>query len=145
MHNKIVTELLHRDLTEKVIGIFFDVYNELGCGFLEEVYAKAMAVALEQAGCTVRREVSLQVWFRGENIGQFFADMIVNEVVILEFKAARSIDVAFEKQLLNYLRGTDLQVGLLLNFGTKPEFRRLAFENSRKIRVYPRASAAKKS
>ena len=137
-------ELKHSELTEKIIGVFFDVYNELGHGFLEAVYAEAMALALGTAGLEVRREVEIPVWFRGKLIGDFRADLVVEEAVILELKAVRAIDQAFEKQLLNYLRATDFEIGLILNFGQKPEFRRLVFENTRKkIRVHPRKSAAR--
>jgi GxxExxY protein len=83
------------------------------------------------------------VWFRTRRVGDFKADMLADDKVLLELKAARAIDLAHEKQLLNYLRATDIEVGLLLNFGNKPEFRRLVFENERKkIRVDPRKSAA---
>jgi len=133
----------HRDLTEKIIGVFYAVYNELGHGFLESVYEQALALALVQAGLNVQRQVPVVVWFRGQKIGDFRADMLVEGLVLLELKAARTIDQAHEKQLLNYLRATDVEVGLLLNFGIRPEFRRLVFENERKkIRVDPRESAA---
>jgi GxxExxY protein len=137
--------LKHRDLTEKIIGVFYDVYNELGHGFLENVYEQALAIALVQAGLSVERQVAVSVWFRGQQIGDFRADMLVDRNVLLELKAARTIDQAHEKQLLNYLRATDIEVGLLLNFGVTPQFRRLVYENERKkIRVDPRESAAKK-
>jgi len=133
----------HRDLTEKIIGVFYAVYNELGHGFLESVHEQALALALVQAGLNVQRQVPVVVWFRGQKIGDFRADMLVEGLVLLELKAARTIDQAHEKQLLNYLRATDVEVGLLLNFGIRPEFRRLVFENERKkIRVDPRESAA---
>ena len=135
--------LKHRELTEKIIGVFYDVYNELGHGFLESIYEQALAIALVQAGMKVERQVAVSVWFRGQQIGDFRADMRVDGKVLLELKAARAIDEAHEKQLLNYLRATDIEVGLLLNFGVKPQFRRLAYENERKkIRVDPRESAA---
>jgi GxxExxY protein len=137
-------DLQHRELTEKIIGLFYDVYNELGFGFLESVYEEAMAIALTDAGLKIQRQYPVPVWFRGRQVGDFKADLLVEGKIILELKAARSMDLAYEKQLLNYLRGTQLEVGLLLNFGPKAEFRRLAFSNERKsIRVYPRASAAK--
>jgi GxxExxY protein len=137
-------DLQHRELTEKIIGLFYDVYNELGFGFLESVYEEAMGIALTDAGLKIQRQYPVPVWFRGRQIGDFKADLLVEEKIILELKAARSMDLAYEKQLLNYLRGTRLEVGLLLNFGPRAEFRRLAFSNERKsIRVYPRASAAK--
>ncbi len=135
--------LKHRELTEKIIGVFYDVYNELGHGFLESVYEEAMAVALPQGGLRVERQVPLRVTFRGIVIGDFRADLLVEDSVLLELKAARDIDPAHEAQLLNYLRATEIEVGLLLNFGPKPQFKRLVFENSRKeIRVHPRPSAA---
>lgn len=130
--------LKSRGLTEKIIGIFYEVYNELGFGFLEAVYEQAMSIALEQSGFKVQRQAPIPVWFRGCKIADYKADILVENEVLLELKAARSIDAAFEKQILNYLRATDVEVGLLLNFGHKPEFRRLVFENKRKIRVNPR-------
>jgi len=115
--------LKHRELTEKIIGSFYDVYNELGHGFLESVYQQALTVALNAAGMKVEREVPISVRFRGHTVGDFRADLLVEGCVLLELKAARSIDQAHEKQLLNYLRATDVEVGLLLNFGVKPQFR----------------------
>jgi GxxExxY protein len=136
-------KLKHHELTEKIIGIFYDVYNELGHGFLESVYEQALALALAQAGMRVERQVPVSAWFRGQQVGDFRADGLVDGKVLLELKAARSIDQAHEKQLLNYLRATDIEVGLLLNFGVTPQFRRLVYENERKkIRVDPRESAA---
>ena len=136
--------LKHHELTEKIIGVFYDVYNELGHGFLESVYEQALAFALVQAGMRVERQVPVSVWFRGQQIGDFRADLLVEGKVLLELKAARTIDQAHEKQLLNYLRATDIEVGLLLNFGVTPQFRRLVYENERKkIRVDPRESAAR--
>jgi GxxExxY protein len=91
-----------------------------------------MEIALTQAGLKVARQVPVEVWFRGHKVGMFFADVVVNDLVILELKSARAIDPSFEVQLLNYLRATRIEVGLLLNFGPKPEFKRLAFDNDRK-------------
>jgi len=136
-----LANLKHRELTEKIIGAFYDVYNELGHGFLESVYEKALAIA--QAGMKVEQQVPVSVWFRGQQVGDFRADMLIDRNVLLELKAARTIEQAHEKQLLNYLRATDIEVGLLLNFGINPQFRRLVYENERKkIRVNPRESAA---
>ncbi|MGB6476894.1 MAG: GxxExxY protein [Candidatus Sulfotelmatobacter sp.] len=130
-------------MTEKIIGVFYDVYNELGHGFLESVYEQALAVAFLEAGMKAERQVAVSVWFRGQRVGVFCADMLVEEKVLIELKASRTIEQAHEKQLLNYLRATDIEVGLLLNFGAKAQFRRLAYENERKkIRVDPRESAA---
>jgi GxxExxY protein len=124
--------LKHSELTEKIIGIFYDVYNELGHGFLESTYAEALSVALEESGLTTAREVPVPVWFRGRKVGQYFADLIVGGVVLLELKAARTLESAHEAQLLHYLRATEVEVGLLLNFGQRPQFRRLLFDNERK-------------
>jgi GxxExxY protein len=124
--------LEHRELTEQIIGIFYEVYNELGPGFLESVYAKAMAVALQQAGLTVEREKPIAVHFRNTLVGDFWADIVVNGQAICELKASPSIHRVYEAQLLNYLRASDIEVGLLLNFGPKPQSRRLAFSNARK-------------
>jgi len=126
------TDLKYKEVTAKIIGVFYDVYNELGCGFVEAVYVKAMVMALRQAGLKVETNVAVPVSFRGEVIAEFFADIFVEQVVLLELKAVQSFAPAHEAQLLNYLRATPIEVGLLLNFGPKPEFKRMAFENSRK-------------
>ena len=126
------SQLLHRDLTQRIIGVFFDVYNELGPGFLESVYQQAMALALEDAGLAVEREVALEVRFRGRTVGSFRADLVVQRLVVLELKAGRRFEEAHERQLLNYLRATGVEVGLLVNFGPRPTFRRLVYRNDRK-------------
>ena len=138
-----VCTLKHSGLTDRVIGIFYDVYNELGHGFLESTYAEAMIVALETAGLHVNREYPIPVWFRGKKIGQYFADLLVEGTLILELKAGRALEKAREAQLLHYLRATHIEVGLLLNFGIRPQFRRLLFDNERKkIRENPCESVA---
>ena len=124
--------LKHKELTETIIGVFFEVYNELGHGFLESVYEKAFEVALITKGLDVKRQIQVPVWFRQQKVGDFTADVLVNQSVVLELKAARALDSSHEAQLLNYLRATEIEVGLLFNFGVKPEFKRLAFDNSRK-------------
>ena len=132
MKNEI--DLKHRDLTQKVIGVFFEVYNELGHGFLESVYQKSFELALSSKGLKVDRKIQIPVWFRGEKVGDFEADILVEDCLLLELKGVRTLDRAHEAQLLNYLRATDVEVGMLFNFGVKPEFKRLAFDNSRKRR-----------
>ncbi|MGA1986733.1 MAG: GxxExxY protein [Candidatus Sulfotelmatobacter sp.] len=144
--NATTSALKHSELTDKIIGVFYDVYNELGHGFLESTYAEAMVMALEESGLRSAREVSVPVWFRGRKVGQYYADMVVEGVVLLELKAARTLESAHEAQLLHYLRATEAEVGLLLNFGLRPQFRRLVFDNNRKkIRENPRESVAKVS
>ncbi|MGB0010769.1 MAG: GxxExxY protein [Candidatus Sulfotelmatobacter sp.] len=135
------SRLKHSALSEKIIG---DVYNELGHGFLESTYAEAMLMALEESGLSAAREVPVPVWFRGRKVGQYFADLIVEDVVLLELKASRILESAHEAQLLHYLRATNVEVGLLLNFGLRPQFRRLLFDNERKkIRENPCESVAR--
>ena len=124
--------LKHKELTETIIGVFLEVYNELGHGFLESVYERAFQVALTAKGLDVKCQIEVPVWFRGQKVGDFTADVLVERAVLLELKAARALDSAHEAQLLNYLRATEIEVGLLFNFGIKPEFKRLAFDNSRK-------------
>ena len=124
----------HSQVTQEVIGVFFAVYNELGPGFLESVYVESLAIALSQVGLSVERERPLTVRFRGEVVGEFRADLIVGEVVLVEAKACRTLNSLHEAQTLNYLRATSLEVGLLVNFGSRPQFRRLIYDNPRKNR-----------
>jgi GxxExxY protein len=126
-------EIKHKELTRKIIGVFFEVYNELGHGFLESVYQKSLGLALKSAGLNVCWPISIPVWFRGQQVGQFEGDMLVERTVLLELKAVRALDGSHQAQLLNYLRATDIEVGLLLNFGVRPEFKRLLFDNPRKL------------
>ena len=110
----------HAELTERVIGVFYEVYNELGYGFLESVYRKSMQLALMKNGLSVQAEAPIAVFFRGENVGDFRADLVVEGCILLELKTAETIVAAHEAQVLNYLRSTTLELGLLLNFGPKP-------------------------
>ncbi len=127
--------LKHGELTEKILGVFYEVYNELGCGFLEGVYESALSIALTAAGVKIERQVPIPVWFRKIQVGDYRADIVVERVVIVEIKAARALDVTHEAQLLNYLRATSVEIGLLLNFGPQPQFKRLVFDNSRKLNL----------
>jgi GxxExxY protein len=128
-------ELLHQELTDVIIKTFYEVYNELGYGFLERVYQNSMFLELKSKGFKVEAQKKIQVYYKGIEVGQYYADLIVEDLIILELKAADCIVKEFENQILNYLKGTNCEVGLLLNFGTKPEFRRKIFENNRKVRV----------
>lgn len=125
--------LRHKDLTGKIIGVFFEVYNELGHGFIESVYERSLEVALSSVGIKVCRKIEIPVRFRGLRVGDFEADMLVEDCVLLELKAVRALDSAHEAQLLNYLRATEIELDLLLNFGLKPQFKRMVFDNSRKV------------
>jgi GxxExxY protein len=124
----------HARLTEAIIAAFYDVCNELGGGFLESVYKEALAVTMTECGLRFEREPRILVYFRGHPVGTFRPDFIVEGAVIIEAKAARAIDPAHEAQLLNYLSATDKEIGLLLNFGAKAQFKRFAFSNDRKRR-----------
>jgi GxxExxY protein len=137
------SKLLHSELTEKILGVYYEVYNEIGHGFLESVYNNCMCLALTKVGMSFRRGFPVPVYFRGQDVGQFKADLVVDGSVLIELKAVQNLDRTHEAQIMNYLRATELEVGLLLNFGSpKPQFRRIIFENSnKKIRVYPRKSA----
>ena len=122
----------HSDLTEKILGGFYAVYSTLGYGFLENIYIKALIIELKKRGLSVRDELPIHVYYEGQLIGEYFADLVVNESVILEIKATKSLATEHEAQLLNYLKATPYEVGLLLNFGPKPETKRRSFDNSRK-------------
>jgi GxxExxY protein len=125
-------DLKHGSITDQILRVFFDVYNELGHGFLESVYHRSLALALESIGLNIASKVAIPVWFRGNKVGRFEADILVEGCVLLELKAVRALDSSHRAQLLNYLRATDIEVGLLLNFGERPEFKRLVFENLKK-------------
>jgi GxxExxY protein len=105
---------------------------KLGYGFLEKVYQNSMYLELKSRGFIVESQKQIKVYYKSQEVGEYYADLVINGLVILELKAAEVIVEEFESQLINYLRGTDKEVGLLLNFGKKPEFRRKVFENSRK-------------
>lgn len=130
--NYFVFKGLHHELTEAIIGLFFDVYNSLGYGFLEKVYENALSIALRRAGFQVVQQQAIQVYFQGEVVGSYVADLIVNRKIILEIKVVKKIGDAHIAQLDNYLRATDAQVGLVLNFGPEPEFRRRIHSNKNK-------------
>ena len=126
----------HQALTRRIIKAFFEVYNELGSGFLEAVYREAMTLVLEEAGLQVEKEFGIRAHFRGRVIGGFKADLLVNGSVIVELKAVRALEPVHEAQTLNYLRAGVLEVALLLNFGPKPQIRRLAYSNVRKVQPF---------
>jgi GxxExxY protein len=138
-------DLKHSDLTERLIGIFYSIHNELGHGFIESVYEEAFSLTLAENGIFFQRQLAVPVWYHEHKIGEFRADLVVDEKVIIELKVGPSLDLAWEKQLLNYLRATEIEVGLLFNFGPRAQFRRYAFSNDKKkARVNRRANAEKK-
>ncbi len=122
----------HSDLTKQIIGAFFKVYNTLGYGFSEKVYEKALVLELQKLGLKVKQQQKILVYYDGQEVGEYFADIIVNQVVIIELKAVRQLLKEHEAQLLNYLKATRIEVGLLLNFGPKAEHKRKVYDNTRK-------------
>ena len=132
INNEVGRTYKHSKLTDLIIGVFYEVYNELGFGFLESVYRNALQLALIEKQLVVVPEKAISVYFRGNKVGDFRADLVVNDLVLLELKTAEAIAIAHDAQLLNYLRSTTLEIGLILNFGPKPQVRRLLFDNDRK-------------
>ncbi len=124
----------HSDLTSKIINAFYDVYNQLGHGFLEKVYENALAHELRKRGHHVQQQVPIEVFYDGVRVGKYVADLLVDEAVILELKAAEAIAEAHEAQLINYLKATEIDVGLVLNFGPKPQVKRKVYETARQKR-----------
>ena len=122
----------HKELTEKIIRIFYRVYNTLGYGFLEKVYENAMMLRFRKDGIPAIAQAPIRVLYEAECIGEYYADILVDNKVIVEIKAIKRLAKENEAQLLNYLKATDVEVGLLLNFGPKPEVKRKAFDNFRK-------------
>ena len=126
------TDLKHGSVTDQILRVFYEVYNELGHGFLESVYHRSLVLALQSTGVKVCSRVAIPVWFREHQVGHFEADLLVENCVLLELKAARSLDSSHRAQLLNYLKAPGFEVGLLLNFGERPEFKRVVFDNLKK-------------
>lgn len=120
----------HSELTEKIIKAFYKVYNTLGYGFLEKVYENALFIELESIGLNVKKQEPIKVYYEEKEVGVYFSDLIVENIIIIELKAAESLSEEHESQLINYLKATDLEVGLLLNFGKKPEVKRKVYSNN---------------
>lgn len=123
---------LHQELTDQVIKAFYKVYNILGFGFLERVYQNALFIELKNMGLKCETQKQIKVNYEGYEVGTYYPDIIVNDLLILELKAAESVVEEHELQLINYLKATEIEIGLLLNFGKKPEIRRKIFTNDRK-------------
>jgi len=122
----------HKELTDRIIQAFYNVYNELGYGFLESVYQNALYFELKNLGLEVEAQKIIDVYYKTLLVGKYKVDLVVNDLIILELKAVDYLVQEHENQLINYLKATDKEVGLLLNFGTKPEISRKIFDNDRK-------------
>ena len=125
-------ELLHRDTTNQIIKAFYKVYTELGYGFLEKVYENALYLELISMGLSCEKQKPIKVHYLNQLVGEYYADIIISGSVVVELKAAEALCEEHEFQLINYLKATEVEVGLLLNFGKEPEFRRKFFTNDRK-------------
>lgn len=131
--------MLHREITDKVLNAFFTVYNTLGWGFLESVYQNALLIELKEKGFICDKECHLEIFYKQLLVGTYCADIVVNENVILELKACEKLNANHKYQLINYLKASDLEVGLLLNFGKIPEFKRVIFSNEKvKKKSFPK-------
>lgn len=123
----------YKELSEKIIHVFYKVYNTLGYGFLEKVYESAMIIELKKIGLYCKNQFPIKVFYENEIIGEYYADLFIEQKIIVELKAIKALTKQNEAQLLNYLTATNVEVGLLLNFGEKPEFKRKIFDNEYKI------------
>jgi GxxExxY protein len=124
--------LLHRNLSDTILKIYFEVYNELGYGFLEKVYQNALYFELKSQGYKVEAQKQIKVYYKSQLVGDYFADLLIEDSIILELKACECLMDEHKAQLLNYLKATEVEIGLLLNFGTTPEFKRSIYTNDRK-------------
>jgi len=124
--------MLHQDKTELIIQAFYKVYNTLGFGFLEKVYHKALLIELTKFGFNVKSQYPIKVFYEEALVGDYYADIIVDDCIIIEIKAMEALHENHEYQLINYLKATKIEVGLLFNFGPEPKFRRRIFTNDRK-------------
>ena len=125
--------MIHEELSDKIICAFYNVYNALGYGFLEKVYENALVIELKKLDLSVTQQERIKVYYEGILVGDYFADLVVNGLVILELKSAESLRNEHFAQLTNYLKATDKEVGMLFNFGRKPEFKRIVLGNESKL------------
>ena len=127
--------MLHSEVTKTIIHAFYKVYNTLGYGFLEKVYENAMCIELKKSGLQCTQQQLIKVFYEDQEVGNYFSDLMVENCVIVELKAAESLCKEHEYQLLNYLKATEVEVGLLINFGKEPKFLRKIFTNEKKARL----------
>lgn len=130
-----MADLLHGSITDSILKVYYEVYNELGAGFLEKVYQNAMYFELIARGYKVEAQKQIKVYFKKQLIGDYFADLLVENKVIVELKACELLMNVHVAQTMNYLKATEIEVGLLLNFGEEPEFKRFIYTNDRKINL----------
>jgi len=130
-----MTNILHKSITDIILKVYYEVYNELGYGFLEKVYQNAMYFELQSLGYKVEAQKQNKVYFKKQLVGEYYSDLLVEDKVIVELKATELLMNVHIAQIMNYLKGTPIEVGLLLNFGEKPEFKRFIYTNDRKSNI----------
>ena len=124
--------MIYEEKTKEILKSFFTVYNKLGYGFLEKVYQNALLIELKKSGFSCESQKPIKVFYEDSLVGDYYADIVVDDCIILELKAAEVLCEEHEFQLINYLKATEIEIGLLLNFGKKPEFKRKIFTNDKK-------------
>ena len=127
-----MSSLLHKSITDIILKVYYEVYNELGYGFLEKVYQNAMYFELKSLGYKVEAQKQIKVYFKQQLVGEYYSDLLDEDKVIVELKACDLLMNIHVAQIMNYLKATEIEVGLLLNFGEEPEFKRLIYTNDRK-------------
>jgi len=130
-----MTSLLYKSITDSILKVYYEVYNELGYGFLEKVYQNAMYFELKSLGYKVEAQKQIKVYFKKQLVGEYYSDLLVEDKVIVELKATELIMNVHVAQIMNYLKATPIEVGMLLNFGEEPEFKRIIYTNDRKINI----------
>ena len=138
MDTDIVAESLYKEKTESIIAGFYKVYNSLGYGFLEKVYENALRIELKNSGHSVQTQFPITVYYENHNVGNYFADLLIDDKIILEIKTVETLKDEHECQLINYLKATEYEIGLLLNFGKKPEIKRKIYTNNLKKHLQKR-------
>jgi GxxExxY protein len=123
---------LHKHITDKILKAFYNVYNTLGLGFLEKVYENALAIEMRSMGLRVAQQQQLKVYYHGQEVGDYRADLVVEGLVLIELKVVDAVHEIFMAQLMNYLKATEIEVGMVLNFGPEPKFKRVVWTNDRK-------------
>lgn len=130
-----MTNLLHKSITDSILKAYYNVYNELGSGFLEKVYQNSMFFELKSFGLKVEAQKQIKVYFKNQLVGDFYSDLLVEDKVIVELKATEFLLDIHTAQIMNYLKATPIEVGMLLNFGEEPEFKRVIYTNDRKANI----------
>lgn len=127
--------LLHQSITNTILKVYYEVYNELGYGFLKKVYQNAMYLELKDRGLKVESQKQIKVYFKKQLVGEYYSDLLVEDKVIVELKATELLMNSHIAQTINYLKATPIEIGMLLNFGAEPEFKRLIYTNNKKVNL----------